>query len=328
MRNQILNTQELQTDLNIRPKGLSSFVGQSYIVENLRIFIESAKKRSDSLDHILFHGPPGLGKTTLAHIIANEMQSKIHITSGPLLSKAGDLAAILSNLQLNDVLFIDEVHRLNSNIEEILYPAMEDYSLDLIVGDGPAAKTIRIGLPKFTLVAATTRIGLISNPLRDRFGIPLRLEFYTLDELQKLIIQTAFKLDINLSESGAKELAKRSRGTPRIAIRLIRRIRDFLEVSEQDIIDERFANEVLNKLEIDMFGLDKMDYTYLKFIFNNYKESAVGIRTIASAVSEKEDSIEETIEPYLIKIGFIERTPRGRKLTPRAIEYLEGVITL
>jgi Holliday junction DNA helicase RuvB len=323
VRNQILNNQELPADLNIRPKGLASFVGQTYIIENLKIFIESAKKRSDALDHILFHGPPGLGKTTLAHIIANEMVSKIHVTSGPLLSKAGDLAAILSNLQLNDVLFIDEVHRLSSNIEEILYPAMEDYSLDLIVGDGPAAKTIRISLPKFTLVAATTRIGLISNPLRDRFGIPLRLEFYTLNELEKLLLQTAFKLSIDIKESGAKELAKRSRGTPRIAIRLLRRIRDFLEVSDQKVVDKDFANEVLNKLEIDSFGLDKMDYTYLKFIFENYRDSAVGIKTIASAISEKEDSIEETIEPYLIKIGFIERTPRGRKLTSKATDYLE-----
>lgn len=323
MRNEAINNIESINDLNVRPQNLANFVGQTYVVANLKVYIEAAKKRQEAVDHILFHGPPGLGKTTLAHIIANEMNSKIHITSGPLLSKAGDLAALLTNLKANDVLFIDEIHRLSANIEEVLYPALEDYSLDLIVGEGPAAKTIRINLPRFTLAAATTRMGLISAPLRERFGIPIKLEFYSIEELIMLLMQAALKFNIKIEKSGALELAKRSRGTPRIALRLLRRVRDFLELAKETSVDKKFATEVLNRLEIDPLGLDKVDYSYLKFIFLNYKESPVGVKTIASALGEKQDSIEETIEPYLIKIGFINRTSRGRKLTLKAIEYFE-----
>ncbi|AHX11496.1 holliday junction DNA helicase RuvB [Neorickettsia helminthoeca str. Oregon] len=322
MRNEVLNEKDIPHDPSVRPQSMEKFVGQKHVIENLQIFIDSAQRRNDALDHILFYGPPGLGKTTLAHIISNELRSKIYTTSGPLLSKAGDIAAILTNLQRNDILFIDEIHRLPSTVEEVLYPAMEDYCLDIIVGDGPAAKSIRINLAKFTLVAATTRIGMLSNPLRDRFGITMRLEFYTIDELVELLREASDKLSVRIEEDGIVELAKRSRGTPRIALRLLKRIRDFLEVSENDLITTGFADYALNKMEIDKFGLDKLDYTYMNFISKHYSDSPVGIKTIASAISEKEDSIEEMIEPYLIKIGFLHRTPRGRKLSKKALDYL------
>ncbi|KYH12611.1 Holliday junction branch migration DNA helicase RuvB [Neorickettsia sp. 179522] len=322
MRNSTFEQEETLQDLSIRPKSIKNFVGQERVIENLQVFIDSAHKRNDSLDHVLFCGPPGLGKTTLAHIISNELESRIHTTAGPLLSKAGDIAAILTNLHKNDILFIDEIHRLPSAVEEVLYPAMEDYHLDVIIGDGAAAKSIRINLAKFTLIAATTRIGMLSNPLRDRFGITLRLDFYTISELLQLLQQAAERLSINIENAAIIELAKRSRGTPRIALRLLKRMRDFLEVSDSDVITPEFADLALNKMEIDHFGLDKLDYAYMNFIAKNYSDNPVGVKTIAAAISEKEDSIEELIEPYLIKIGFLNRTQRGRRLTKKALDHL------
>lgn len=308
----------------LRPLYLKDFLGQKKIKENLSIFIESAKNRSDSLDHTLFYGPPGLGKTTLAQIIAHEMGVGFKSTSGPMISKSGDLAAILTNLQEGDVLFIDEIHRLHIAIEEVLYSAMEDFKLDIIIGEGPAARAIKIDLPKFTLVAATTRIGLLSNPMRDRFGIPLRLNFYEIEELQEIIIRDAKILNLNITNAGAKEIAKRSRGTPRIAIRLLKRVRDFASYQKQDIIDDKIAANSLKKLEIDNIGLDISDHLYLNFILNNYDGGPVGIDTISSGISDEKDSICDTIEPYLIQIGFIDKTPRGRILTKKALEYLNG----
>lgn len=304
----------------LRPSLIEEFVGQSKIIENLKIFIKAAYERRASLDHVLLYGPPGLGKTTLAHIIAKELKVNFRSTSGPLLSKAGDLAAILTNLQPMDVLFIDEIHRLHRNIEEILYSAMEDFCLDIVVGEGCGARTLRIDLPSFTLIGATTRFGLISNPLRDRFGIPLHLEFYAVDELILVLQRAANALSTSLDESGAHEIASRSRGTPRIALRLLRRVRDFMTVERRETIDANFADASLVNLGVDKAGLDKMDIKYLSFIYE--ATNAVGIDTIAAALSEDVGNIEETIEPYLLKIGFIQRTPRGRALTTKAIEHL------
>jgi Holliday junction DNA helicase RuvB len=320
----ILNTSEIIDDIDasIRPSLLSEFVGQENLKENLQIFLAAAKKRGEPLDHVLLYGPPGLGKTTISQIIAREMGVNLKATAGPILSKAADLAAILTNLQENDVLFIDEIHRLSIQIEEILYPAMEDCSLDLIIGDGPAARTMRINLPKFTLVGATTRLGLISNPLRDRFGIPLRLNFYSTRELKKVIQRGATIMKIEISDNGAEEIARRSRGTPRIALRLLRRVRDFASFKLSAEIDEQVADYALNKLEVDKMGLDSNDIRYLKFISDHYGEKPVGVETIAAALSEQRDSIEETIEPYLMQIGFLHRTPRGRVLTDAAFAHL------
>lgn len=311
-----------ENDNIIRPKLLAEFSGQEHLKENLQVFLDAAKKRSEALDHVLIYGSPGLGKTTLAQIIAKEMGVNFKATVAPVLTKAADLAAILTNLQENDVLFIDEIHRLNIQIEEMLYTAMEDFSLDLIIGDGVAARTMKVTLPKFTLIGATTRLGLISNPLRDRFGIPLRLNFYSTEELEKVLIRGAGILDIEIHKNGAHEIAKRSRGTPRIALRLMRRVRDFASVNNS-IIDKELADYALNKLEVDKVGLDSNDIRYLRFIGINYYQKPVGVETIAAGLSEQRDALEETIEPYLMQIGFLQRTPRGRMLTDKALDYIK-----
>jgi Holliday junction DNA helicase RuvB len=309
-------------EASLRPKLLNEFIGQDHIKENLNIFIMAAKKRGEALDHTLLYGPPGLGKTTIAQIIAKEMEVSYKATSGPILSKAGDLAAILTNLEENDVLFIDEIHRLNSNIEEVLYSAMEDFVLDIIIGEGPAARTVRINLPRFTLVGATTRLGLISNPLKDRFGIPLRLNFYNVEQLTQVVLRGAHLLNTPIEIKGAEEIARRSRGTPRIALRLLRRVRDFASVLGSDTITAQYADGALNRLEVDKVGLDSNDHRYLRFIAENYFGGPVGVETIAAALSEQRDAVEETIEPYLLQIGFLQRTPRGRVLTNNAFEHL------
>ena len=317
------NSLETDTDFSLRPNLLHEFVGQKQIKDNLSIFIQAAQNRSEALDHTLFYGPPGLGKTSLATIIAKEMGVNFKATSGPTLSKAADLAAILTNLQANDVLFIDEIHRLNTNIEEILYPAMEDFCLDIIIGEGPVARSVRIDLPRFTLIGATTRLGLISNPLRDRFGIPLRLTFYNTEELIQVINRAAVILNTQITPSGATEIAQRSRGIPRIALRLLKRVRDFASVDNKVQIDKEIANTALNRLEVDKMGLDSNDYRYLMFISTNYNGGPVGIETIAAALSEQKDAIEEAIEPYLIQMGLLQRTPRGRVITNKAFTHLD-----
>lgn len=309
-------------DNGLRPLSLDDFIGQEQCKENLRVFIEAAKQRGECLDHILFYGPPGLGKTTLAQIIAREMGVSFRATAGPILSKSGDLAAILTNLQENDVLFIDEIHRLNPIVEEVLYPAMEDFKLDLIIGEGPAARTIRIDVPKFTLIGATTRLGMLANPLRDRFGIPARLNFYEVPELHAVIKRAAGILNVEITQSGANEIAKRSRGTPRIAVRLLKRVRDFASVAKVKSIDEKIADKALTKLEVDGDGLDGADRRYLRFIAEFYAGGPVGIETISAGLSEQRDSIEETIEPYLLQQGFVQRTSRGRMLTPAAYKNI------
>ena len=306
----------------LRPTYLCDFLGQEKLKENLSIFIHAAKNRSDVLDHVLFYGPPGLGKTTLAQIIAHEMGVGFKGTAGPVISKSGDLAAILTNLQEGDILFIDEIHRLNKTVEEVLYSAMEDYKLDIIIGEGPAARAIKIDLPKFTLVGATTRVGLIANPLKDRFGIPLRINFYNAFELEQIVIRDAKILEIEIEKNAAFEIAKRSRGTPRIAIRLLKRVRDFATHFGKKIINQEVADHSLKKLEIDEAGLDASDYRYLKFIAQNYRGGPVGIDTIASAIGEEKDTVEDTIEPFLIQQGFVEKTPRGRVLTETALKHL------
>jgi Holliday junction DNA helicase RuvB len=324
MSKEILSGDELETDadFSLRPNLLTDFVGQEHIKSNLSIFIKAAQNRKEPLDHTLFYGPPGLGKTSLAHIVSKEMGVNFKSTSGPTLSKAADLASILTNLQENDVLFIDEIHRLNTNIEEVLYPAMEDFSLDIIIGEGPMARSVKIDLPRFTLIGATTRLGLISNPLKDRFGIPLRLNFYTTDELIKVINRAVGLLGTKITQKGAEEIAKRSRGTPRIALRLLKRVRDFASVANKPEIDEIIADNALIRLEVDHAGLDSNDYRYLKFISDNYNGGPVGVETIAAALSEQRDAIEEAIEPYLIQIGLLQRTPRGRVLTDNAFRHL------
>jgi Holliday junction DNA helicase RuvB len=306
----------------IRPQSLADFTGQPQVVDNLSIFIQAAKGRKEALDHALLYGPPGLGKTTLASIIAKELQVQFRTTSGPLLSKAGDLAAILTNLQPNDVLFIDEIHRLNAAVEEVLYPAMEDYKLDLIIGEGPSARTVRIDLPPFTLVGATTRLGLITGPLRDRFGIPLKLNFYDVAELTRVVKRAAILLKLSLADDAACEIAKRARGTPRIAVRLLRRVRDFADASGDKTISRKLADNALLRLEVDAKGLDASDHRYLRFIVDHYQGGPVGIETIAAGLSEARDNVEETIEPYLLKMGFIARTPRGRVLSSTAFAHL------
>jgi Holliday junction DNA helicase RuvB len=309
-------------DNGLRPQLLADFIGQEQCKENLSIFIEAAKKRNEALDHVLFYGPPGLGKTTLAQIVAREMGVGFRATAGPILSKSGDLAAILTNLQEGDVLFIDEIHRLNPTVEEVLYPAMEDFKLDLIIGEGPAARTIRIDVPRFTLVGATTRLGLLANPLRDRFGIPTRLNFYSEKELHSVITRGAEILNVGITQEGAKEIAARSRGTPRIALRLLRRVRDFTNVQGADSIDEKIADNALNRLEVDSDGLDSADRRYLRFIAEYYAGGPVGVETISAGLSEERDAIEDTIEPYLIQQGFVQRTPRGRVLTQAAFRNI------
>lgn len=325
MKTAELNPEKIEADNHeniLRPSYIKDFLGQKKLKENLQIFINSAKSRKEALDHSLFFGPPGLGKTTLAQIISHEMGVGFKGTAGPVITKSGDLAAILTNLQEGDVLFIDEIHRLNKNVEEVLYSAMEDFKLDIMIGEGPAARAIKIDLPKFTLVGATTRIGLIANPLKDRFGIQTKLQFYTPEELKKIVLRDAKILDITIEDSAALEIANRSRGTPRIAIRLLKRVRDFATSFNEAVVSQKTTNYALERLEIDKLGLDASDHNYLKFIANNYRGGPVGIDTIASAISEERDTIEETIEPYLIQKGFVEKTPRGRILTEVAFKHL------
>jgi Holliday junction DNA helicase RuvB len=313
---------EDDVETSLRPLALADFTGQKAARANLQVFINAAKSRAEALDHVLFVGPPGLGKTTLAQIVARELGVNFRSTSGPVIAKAGDLAAQLTNLEERDVLFIDEIHRLNPAVEEILYPAMEDYQLDLIIGEGPAARSVKIELPKFTLVGATTRAGLLTTPLRDRFGIPIRLEFYTVDELESIVRRGARVLGIGMSEDGANEIARRSRGTPRIAGRLLRRVRDFAIVEGAAAITRAIADNALKLLDVDSIGLDQMDRKYLSAIAVSFGGGPVGIETIAAALSEPRDAIEEIIEPYLIQKGFVQRTPRGRVLTPHAFRHL------
>jgi holliday junction DNA helicase RuvB len=307
---------------SIRPLVLSEFVGQRQARAQLQLWIDAAKARADALDHVLFVGPPGLGKTTLAQIVARELGVNFRSTSGPVIAKAGDLAAQLTNLEERDVLFIDEIHRLNPAVEEILYPAMEDYQLDLIIGEGPAARSVKIELAKFTLVAATTRAGLLTTPLRDRFGIPIRLAFYEIDELEAIVTRGARVLGIGMTPDGANEIARRARGTPRIAGRLLRRVRDFAIVEEAASVTRAIADRALRLLDVDPAGLDTMDRKYLGVIAHSFAGGPVGVETIAAALSEPRDAIEEIIEPYLIQKGFVQRTPRGRLLTPHAFRHL------
>ncbi len=309
-------------DAALRPKSLDEFVGQKAARENLRIFIEAARARGDALDHVLFFGPPGLGKTTLAQIIAKEMGVGFRATSGPVIAKSGDLAALLTNLEEGDVLFIDEIHRLNPAVEEVLYPAMEDRALDIMIGEGPSARSVRIDLPKFTLVGATTRQGLLTTPLRDRFGIPVRLNFYTVEELQSVVTRAAGLLDLGIAEDGAREIARRARGTPRIAGRLLRRVRDFANVAGDAVVHAAIADKALTRLEVDALGLDAMDRRYLTMIADVYRGGPVGVETLAAGLSEPRDTIEEVIEPYLIQLGLVARTARGRCLNPNGWKHL------
>ena len=310
------------SDRALRPKSLDEFIGQAEARSNLRVFIESARQRKDAMDHTLFFGPPGLGKTTLAQIISRELGVNFKTSSGPVLAKAGDLAAILTNLEANDVLFIDEIHRLNPVVEEILYPALEDFELDLVIGEGPAARTVRIELQPFTLVGATTRLGLLTTPLRDRFGIPIRLQYYSDDELYEIVKLNAEKLGIVADKSGATEIARRARGTPRIAGRLLRRVVDFVLVEGDGVLNKKIADHALSRLGVDNLGLDSADRRYLKLIAEQYSGGPVGIETICAAISESRDALEEVIEPYLLQMGLIQRTPRGRMLAKNGWRHL------
>jgi Holliday junction DNA helicase RuvB len=314
--------EEDQGETSLRPQVLSEFIGQARVCANLKVFIDAARARREALDHVLFAGPPGLGKTTLAQIVARELGVNFRATSGPVIAKAGDLAALLTNLEDRDVLFIDEIHRLSPAVEEILYPAMEDYQLDLIIGEGPAARSVRIDLSRFTLIGATTRTGLLTTPLRERFGIPIRLEFYEVGELEKIVRRGARLLGLSLTAEGAHEIARRARGTPRVAGRLLRRVRDFASVEGAAAVDAKLADRALSQLEVDGKGLDALDHRYLRLIAVSYGGGPVGIETIAAGLSEPRDAIEEIIEPYLLQQGFIARTPRGRVLTAQAFAHL------
>ena len=309
-------------DISLRPRRISEFIGQPQVQKNLSTFITAADSRKEAMDHVLLFGPPGLGKTTLAQIISIELGVGFRATSGPIINKAGDLAALLTNLKPKDVLFIDEIHRLSPNIEEILYPAMEDLQLDLIIGEGPSARTIKIDLPPFTLVGATTRSGLLTTPLRDRFGIQIRMEFYNPNDLVKILLKQAEKLDVYLEESGAYEIARRSRGTPRVAGRLLRRVRDILSVSEKNIIDHKFADNALSQLDVDASGLDAIDRKYMKIIVEKYQGGPVGLDTLSATLSEQKDMIEEVIEPYLLQRGLIQRSSRGRFVSASGWRHL------
>lgn len=307
---------------SLRPRYLNEYIGQERAKENLRIFIQAAKMRGEALDHVLLHGPPGLGKTTLAAVIANEMGVNMRITSGPTIEKPGDLAALLTNLQENDILFVDEIHRMNRAVEEILYPAMEDFAIDIIIGKGPSANSIRLDLPKFTLIGATTRSGQLSAPLRDRFGVILRLELYTPEELRRIVERSAGILGISIEHDGAEEIARRSRGTPRIANRILRRVRDFAQVTADGVITRQVADEALNRLEIDHLGLDSLDRRMLRSIIEYYSGGPVGVETLAATINEESVTLEDVYEPYLLQQGFLTRTPRGRCVTQKAYEHL------
>ena len=309
-------------EVSLRPKRLDDYTGQEKAKENLRVYIEAAKRRSEPLDHVLLYGPPGLGKTTLAGVIANEMGVNIRITSGPAIAKTGDLAALLTNLQPGDILFIDEIHRLDRSVEEILYPAMEDFAIDIIVGKGPSANSIRLELPRFTLIGATTRAGQLSSPLRDRFGVSLRLELYTPEELGRIVTRSATLLGMEIDPDGAREIAARSRGTPRIANRMLRRVRDFAQVKADGIITKSVADEALCALEIDYLGLDPIDRRMLEAIIENYGGGPVGLETLAATIGEESVTLEDVYEPYLMQLGFLTRTPRGRCVTQKAYQHL------
>ena len=322
IRPELENRQEEKLENSLRPQTLEEYIGQSKVKENMKIYIEAAKKRGDPLDHCLFYGPPGLGKTTIANIIANEMKSNIKITSGPAIEKPGDLAAILTTLCENDVLFIDEIHRLSKNVEEILYPALEDFTLDIVIGTGPSAKSIRIDLPKFTLIGATTKAGSLTTPLRDRFGIIHKLELYSPEDLSTIVKRSAKILEVNIDDASAMEIARRSRGTPRIANRLLKRVRDYALVLGDGEITLKITKHALNQLEIDDLGLDETDRKILEIMINQYQGRPVGIETIATTLGDEVDTIEDVYEPYLIQIGFIARTPRGRMAMPPAYEHM------
>ncbi len=309
------------SELSLRPKTFADYIGQKKVKENMEIFIEAAKKRNESLDHCLFYGPPGLGKTTLATIIANEMNVNLRITSGPAIEKPGDLAAILTNLAEHDVLFIDEIHRLSKSVEEVLYPAMEDFALDIIIGKGPAARSIRLDLPKFTLIGATTKAGSLTAPLRDRFGVLQRLELYTPEELTEIVLRSAQILGVNIEISGAREIASRSRGTPRIANRLLRRVRDYAEIKSNGVIDAKTADYALSMLEIDRIGLDKTDKNMILTMIEAFGGGPVGLETLAATTGEDSNTIEDVYEPYLMQLGFLQRTPRGRMVTRLAYQH-------
>ncbi|RPI73939.1 MAG: Holliday junction branch migration DNA helicase RuvB [Desulfobacteraceae bacterium] len=319
---------EISVDISLRPHTLDEYVGQENVKRNLRVFIEAAKNRSEALDHVLFHGSPGLGKTSLANIIANELGVKINSTSGPVIERPGDLAAILTSLQPRDVLFIDEIHRLNHVVEEILYPAMEDFQLDLVIGQGPSARTMKISLPPFTLVGATTRTGLLSAPLRDRFGVVLRVEFYKPEELQQIVRRSAKLMEIPIKEEGAHEIARRSRGTPRVANRILRRVRDYAQVEAEGVITLEVAKQALVMLDVDEKGLDRMDRHIMLTIMEKFGGGPIGLDTLSAAVSEEKDTLEDVYEPYLIQMGYIKRTPRGRVATKLAYEHFNIVMKL
>ena len=321
VRNAVMMDEERQFELSLRPTRLAEYIGQKKATDNLRVFMRAATQRREALDHVLLTGPPGIGKTTLAAIVANEMSAALRSTSGPVIEKAGDLVGLLTNLQDGDVLFIDEIHRLNPAIEEVLYPAMEDYQLDIMIGQGTAARSIKLDLPKFTLVGATTRAGLITAPLRGRFGIVFNLDFYKHDELELIVQRSADVLKVEIDVGGAKEIARRARGTPRIANRLLRRVRDFAEVEHEGKITQAIASGALNRMEVDTYGLDEMDRKLLLTIIEKFDGGPVGLGTISASIYEEKDSIEEIIEPYLIQIGFLNRTPRGRMATRLAYEH-------
>lgn len=313
--------EDTEVEYSLRPKALTEYIGQNKVKENLTVYIEAAKARKEPLDHVLLYGPPGLGKTTLAGIIANEMGVSIRVTSGPAIEKAGDLAAILTSLSHSDILFIDEIHRLSRSVEEILYPAMEDYSLDIILGKGPGAHSVRLDLPRFTLIGATTRTGLLTAPLRDRFGVISRLELYTPEELSEIIVRSASILGTEIDRSGAVEIARRSRGTPRIANRMLKRVRDFAEVKGDGKITEKIADQALSRMEVDKLGLDMIDRKMMMFIIENFGGGPVGLDTLAASIGEDSNTIEDVYEPYLLQLGFLNRTPRGRMATVRAYEH-------